>query len=681
MNKAFVKEQEEGQPYCPRCKSLGESVGKTTLDALLKPDARRQLAETASFCSFPTCSVAYFDAFDRTADVSDLVKSVYPKDAQAPICPCFGLTIEDIEADIDEGTPQRVRAHRAKAQSPEAKCSVLAANGKSCIPEVQKCYMRLLGAVLLFATLLSSTDAAELRGEIRDAESQQLVAARLMIQHADGRWFFAKSADPRGSAVVLDRERSKTSVEKHTCLTAHPFVAELPAGKYTLTIERGKEYLTETREIEVKDQPSEVRINLRRWINMAERRWFSGDTHVHRPVEELIAPMLAEDVNVVLPMTQWVTTSHTTPAVGNRSGVKSVSNQLVVADATHVIHPLNTEYELFTVGKKSHTLGAVLAINQQEPFELGAPPVAPIAQTAHKQGALLDLEKHSWPWSMMIVPVMNVDLFELSNNHIWRTEFAFSQWTIDTKLPYGNIETNAAGFTEWGWTDFGFQTYYTLLNCGFRLRPTAGTAFGVHPTPLGFGRVYVELPDGFRYADWIRGLDAGRSFVTTGPMLFAKFNGQPAGSKFQRTGDENSLCEVRGEITSIHPLDRIEVIVNGEIAQTLKSPANKPLGAAGLSTPLKIDVPVSASRSQWVVIRAFEQHSPGRFRFVHSSPVYFDVPGKPVRPRPEELKYVIGRIEQELARNKDLLNEAELDEYRSALKTYRALEPSDAAGK
>ena len=35
MNKAFVKEQEEGQPYCPRCKSLGESVGKATLDALL----------------------------------------------------------------------------------------------------------------------------------------------------------------------------------------------------------------------------------------------------------------------------------------------------------------------------------------------------------------------------------------------------------------------------------------------------------------------------------------------------------------------------------------------------------------------------------------------------------------------------------------------------------------------
>ncbi len=60
-----------------------------------------------------------------------------------------------------------------------------------------------------------------------------------------------------------------------------------------------------------------------------------------------------------------------------------------------------------------------------------------------------------------------------------------------------NIETDADGFTEWGWIEFGFKTYYALLNCGFKMRPTAGTASGVHPVPLGFGRVYVQLPGGF----------------------------------------------------------------------------------------------------------------------------------------------------------------------------------------
>ena len=83
-----------------------------------------------------------------------------------------------------------------------------------------------------------------------------------------------------------------------------------------------------------------------------------------------------------------------------------------------------------------------------------------------------------------------------------------------------NIETDADGFTEWGWIDFGFKSYYALLNCGFKLRPTAGTASGVHPVPLGYGRVYVECPDGFSYDTWMKNLNAGRSFVTTGPMLF-----------------------------------------------------------------------------------------------------------------------------------------------------------------
>ena len=30
--------------------------------------------------------------------------------------------------------------------------------------------------------------------------------------------------------------------------------------------------------------------------------------------------------------------------------------------------------------------------------------------------------------TMAIVPLMDVDLFELSNNHCWRTDFAFGGW-------------------------------------------------------------------------------------------------------------------------------------------------------------------------------------------------------------------------------------------------------------
>lgn len=54
--------------------------------------------------------------------------------------------------------------------------------------------------------------------------------------------------------------------------------------------------------------------------------------------------------------------------------------------------------------------------------------VRKIVELAHKEKALVELDKHNWPWSMMLVPVMPVDLYELSNNHIWRTEYAMGNW-------------------------------------------------------------------------------------------------------------------------------------------------------------------------------------------------------------------------------------------------------------
>ena len=101
MNKAFLKEPEQGAEYCPQCKSLGQPVSQVTLDALVRPEFRQQLGATASFCPYPTCAVAYFDAFERSVLVESLVKPIYPKDAAAPICACFGLTLEDIDAVLD----------------------------------------------------------------------------------------------------------------------------------------------------------------------------------------------------------------------------------------------------------------------------------------------------------------------------------------------------------------------------------------------------------------------------------------------------------------------------------------------------------------------------------------------------------------------------------------------------
>jgi hypothetical protein len=145
MNKAFVREPDVTADYCPRCGSAGEPVGEATLTAQLTGEQRRHVGAAANFCASPRCEVAYFDNFERYVLASDLSRPVYPKDSSAPLCPCFGLTTEDVDQDIAEGGVSRVRAAVEKAKSPEARCVELSPTGRSCVALVQRYYMQRKG--------------------------------------------------------------------------------------------------------------------------------------------------------------------------------------------------------------------------------------------------------------------------------------------------------------------------------------------------------------------------------------------------------------------------------------------------------------------------------------------------------------------------------------------------------
>lgn len=523
-------------------------------------------------------------------------------------------------------------------------------------------------AISINASAAHAQNERRLHGTIVDAETKKPVAARLYIKDEQGKFFHVRSAAPEGAAVEYVKARSPHSSEVHTTLTAHPFVAELPSGKYTVIVERGKEYRTTTTSVDLTEANAEVSIEMSRWIDMSSHGWYSGETHVHRTMEDLPTAMLADDLNVALPLTHWVTRAYTPPSQGDKNS-DVVAAKLVEVDSTHVIYPLNTEYEIFSVDGKRHTLGAIFALNHKTVLTDGVPPVKNIAEQVHGEGALLELDKHNWPWSMMLVPVMNVDLYELTNNHVWRTEFFFKDFG-EPPPRYMHVSVDADGkMTEAGWLDFTFQNYYALLNCGFRLRPTGGTASGVHPVPLGFGRVYVHMPEGFSYDAWMAGLDAGRSFVTTGPMLVVTANGKH-GATFP-AGDNDSLkVNLQGWAKSEHPLSRIEIVSAKGVIQSIE-PKNQGSSAESFST--KINLEVEINESTWLAVRCFEQLPNGRVRFAHTAPVHIDIAGKPLRPRKAEAQYLVDRVQREIERNTGVLKEAALAEFREALEAYKAV--------
>jgi len=518
--------------------------------------------------------------------------------------------------------------------------------------------IRALGALLALALMPPAPPGVTLRGQVVDADTGKPLPCRLTIRGGDGAFYVASSAAREGSAIEYFKQVAshKASVEHHVTLSAHPFQAELPAGSYSVTVQHGKEYYPESRRVSIEDAGVEIVFKLRRWIDMASRGWYSGETHVHRMPDQLPNVMMAEDLNVALPLTSWVTESHTSPVGANKAGASVMNDARVVeVDPTHVFYPRNTEYEIFRVGRKNHTLGALFILNHKTLFEEGVPPVGPVAARARKEGALLELDKHAWPWSMMLAAVFKVDLYELANNHLWETEFAYRGFGVPPP-DYMGVEKDAEGMTERGWLDYGFQNYYALLNCGLRMRPTAGCASGVHPVPLGFGRVYVHLDGPFGYDAWMKGLNEGRSFVTTGPMLMASL---------ARDYSMDIVTE------SAHPISGIDVVVNGlatpvapDLIANEKSPGN------AFRSQIRV-APVIVT-SSWIAVRCFERRPDGRLAWAHSAPAYVDIPGKPLRPGRLEVEFLLRRAEDELARNREILAPEALAEYNQAVDFYRS---------
>lgn len=504
-------------------------------------------------------------------------------------------------------------------------------------------------------------------GVIVDAANQAPLPARLSIQGPDGRWHFPRSASSSGSAVRYERRNGSNtnSVEMHTALSADPFRVELIPGTYVFRAEHGKEYFPTEQRVVVASGLGKVSLPLVRWVNMSTQGWFSGDTHNHRDPAELAINQLAEDVNVALPMVDWTTVSTVAPTDSGR-GFKGVwTNAPIRVDSNHVWYPRNTEYEIFQTGKANHTLGALVILNHQTRFTDSVLPLSRIAEKAHAQGALLDLEKHNWPWSIALVPIVKIDLFELANNHHWATEYAVRNWAVPAPA-YMGLEGTGTD-TERGWTLYGFQTYYALLNCGLRINPTAGTANGVHPVPLGFSRVYVHLDEPFSYAAWIKALGAGRSFVTTGPMLLAKADGQwPGASWTNRAADR--VHDLTCEVLSEQPLESLELIVNGEVAKTF-TPQNQPTSTKAFRS--EASHAFNPSGSAWLAWRCIEARAGGRIRFAHSAPWHLDIPDAPVVPRRVEAEWLVQRVQEEIKRSEGIAPTDLIEEYRKSLTFYQ----------
>jgi hypothetical protein len=394
-------------------------------------------------------------------------------------------------------------------------------------------------------------------------------------------------------------------------VTTGEFKIALPPRVYKLTVERGPEYRAVTREIEIRSgETREEKVDLPRWINMNTRGWYSGDLHNHRDLLDMDQLLLAEDLNLAPTLTEWVwDDSHISRAPYTRTKAMAIKH----VDGTHVYSVVDTEIERLREGPGAVDLVGVTAPISFEGYRL-FPPSHTFAERARKLGGYIDAEKITWRDVAALVALGAVDFAGIVHNH-------FNRHGVDTDTSaWGMIPKEKPEYeAPLGMALWTTEVYYKFLNCGFKLPVSAGSASGVKPSPLGFNRVYVHLAEKFGYRPWFRGLKAGRSFATNGPMLFLTVNGQEPGATITMpatTARATRKVKAHATASSARELEKLEIVWKGKVLKTA------PVIDSG--SPLTLEAEIDATETGWVAARAFEKSS-SSIRFAHTSPVYVQV--------------------------------------------------------
>lgn len=446
-------------------------------------------------------------------------------------------------------------------------------------------------AVLIFSALSLPVFAAELHLNSLD-ESGAPVWTRFEVRGPGGQMY--QPANALRDSTVRNREGGQPWYIG-SFVAKGDSVLEVPPGSYIVVAERGPEFVRFQETVEVGDAgPARLEVRLNRWIHMSGRGWWSGDLHVHRPMEDTPALLEAEDINLAVVFTMW----NKRDLWAGKPFPKTDATTIAPDRAMTV---LNAEDERGGGAWMFHGLREKLALGVDGRwFPIGLDFIREAKAQRSEDGLFpwFDCEKPIW-WETPVVMALDPpDSFGVLHNH-------FNQYGIHASEAWGRPRDVGKYPGGRGFVDYSLGLYYKYLNLGFRLPPSAGSASGVLPNPVGYNRTYVRMgPLGsqpFTVENWYAGLRDGESFVTNGPMLF--FHAVEQADRVWITIN----AEARD------PIEKVEIIANGKVVSSVEPPGS----LRGYSTELSLHL----GEHSWVAARCFTK-ADHTIRMAHSRPVY-----------------------------------------------------------
>jgi hypothetical protein len=399
----------------------------------------------------------------------------------------------------------------------------------------------------------------------------------------------------------------------------------LVPGSYSYEVERGPEYRVTAGTLIVKTGPAQTVTNhLQRFVDLAKEGWWSGELHVHRPLAEIELLMRSEDLHIAPVITWWNTQ--------NIWATKPLP-------ANPLIHFDQDRYYQVMGGEDERGGGALLYFNLKEPLNISQaqrefPSPMKFLAAARSQGAVwVDIEKPFWYDAPVWLASGQVDSVGIAHNHMHRGGVMENEAWGRARDRQRYPGTQGNGF----WTQ---DIYYHALNAGLRLPPSAGSASGVLPNPVGYDRLYVRLDGELTWEKWWEGLRAGRVFVSNGPLLRCRADGQWPGHIFQ--GQQPISLPLEATMDSRDPVSAIEIIKNGRVERTVPVAEWRRTGSLGR---------IAFQESGWFLVRALAD-VPGTFRFASTGPFYIEIGATPRRVSKSSAQFFLDWVRERMSQIK-----------------------------
>ncbi len=380
-------------------------------------------------------------------------------------------------------------------------------------------------------------------------------------------------------------------------------VLDLPLGRVYVEVSKGFEIRPVRTIVEVTVDTDEIVVELEKVLPWREKGWVTADTHVHflSPTSALLEGS-AEGVNVInLLASQW---GELMTNVGDFDGKTTWGSREAGGNGEYLVR-VGTE-------NRQHVLGHISLLGY------GGRIIAPMTTGGPNESALgAPIEILLTEWARQCKKQGGVVVLPHFPNPRAEAAASIVSEEIDA------VEMTAWEYLYRGIDPYSLSDWYRYLNCGYLTAAVGGTDKMSANTAVGTVRTYARLePDQpFTYETWMDAVRRAETFVTYGPLLDLTVDGHPMGSRIEMSANGGTVDVVWQVASATVPISRVELVVNGEIRESVAVP---PEAGSG-HWPVKVD------KSSWLalLVRGHYADKP-EIIAAHSSPVMISVEGSPM---------------------------------------------------